>query len=120
MGIGATYRSKAAQAVLGPAHSSLIPSVLWIGLLDGTGTLIAMSGTSVTHDQFQAATDGVENAVTIDGGAAGVGWEIHQVALYDAATGGAIVLSADLPAPAAPLEGDPLAFAAGGLTFTVA
>ena len=58
MTIGAGYLSVAAQAILGPSHSDLVPSVLWLGWLDDAGALIATTGTSVTHAVFGPATDG--------------------------------------------------------------
>jgi len=117
--IGTTYRSKAAQAVLGPAHSDLIPVVLWSGWLNAAGTLIAMTGLSVAHAAFGPATDGVTNTAMLDCGVAGVGWSIAAVGLFDAADGD-LVVSAALPAVLTPAEGDPLLFAAGGLVFQVA
>lgn len=118
-GVGAAYRSKAAQAVLGPYRSSLIPATLWTGWLDATGALIAMTGMSVAHGAFGPVANGVANTAVIDSGVAGTGWTIHAVGLFDAATGGALVISADLPAPLSPTSGDPLAIDAGSLVFTV-
>lgn len=118
--IGASYASRAAQAVLGPYRSQLIPATLWVGWLDDTGDLIAMSGTSVPQDVFGPSGDGVANVTAIDAGVAGAGWTIHSVGLFDAPTGGDLVVSADLPAPVSPDEDDPLVFGAGGLTFEVA
>lgn len=117
--IGPTYQSIAAQAVLGPSHSALIPSVLWSGWLDATGTLVAMTGLTVSHDLFGPATGGVENTALVDCGVAGAGWTIAAVGLFESPVGGLIV-SADLPAPVSPTEGDPLVFEAGALVFQVA
>jgi len=118
--IGPTYRSKAAQAVLGPSRSALIPSRLWLGWLDASGTLIAMSGMAVAQTVFGPATDGVTNVSDIDAGVAGSGWTIASVGLFDASTSGALVAAADLPATASPSTGDTLVIEAGALTFTVA
>lgn len=119
--IGATYRSKAAQAVLGPAHSDLIPAVLWSGWLNAAGTLIAMTGLSVDHAEFgPTAGGGVTNLVLLDCGVAGVGWSIAAVGLFDAATGGDLIVSADLTEVATPAEDDVLAFGWGMLVFQVA
>ena len=119
--IGTTYRSLAAQAVLGPTHSDLIPSVLWSGWLDAAGTLIAMTGLSVDHAEFgPTAGGGVTNLVLLDCGVAGVGWSISAFGLFDAATGGDLVVSADLAAVATPAEDDVLAFGWGMLAFQVA
>lgn len=118
--IGPTYQSAAAQAVLGPSHSALIPSVLWSGWLDATGTLVAMTGLTVSHDVFGAATGGVTNTALVDCGVAGTGWTIAKLGLFDAAASGALVASADLPAALSPAAGDPLVFDIGGLTFQVA
>ena len=118
--IGTTYRSKAAQAVLGPAHSDLIPSVLWSGWLNAAGTLIAMTGLSVDHTAFGPATDGVTNTAVLDCGVAGAGWSISAVGLFDAAADGDLIVSADLAAVATPAEDDVLAFGPGLLVFQVA
>ncbi len=117
--IGSAYRSRAVQAVLGPSRSPLIPSVLWLGWLDEDGDLVAMSGTTVSHDVFAALDDGVTNVVAIDAGAAGAGWTIAGVGLFDAASGGDLVVSAVLDAPVSPDEDAPLTFEAGGLLFSV-
>jgi len=117
--IGDLYKSKAIQAVIGPAHSNVIPEVLWGGFLDGSGALIAMTGIRVRHDAFTTATDGVTNSVRLDCGVAGTGWTIAGFALFDAASGGAIVLSASVTS-VSPAVDEPLAFAPGGLTFTYA
>lgn len=116
--IGPVYRSAAVQALLGPAHSPVIPTALWTGWLDGAGALIAMTGLSVEHDVWGPAGDGVTNTQPLDCGVAGTGWEIHALGLFDAEAG-ALVVSADLAVPLTPADGDPLVFAAGGLTFQV-
>ena len=118
--IGPAYASRAVQAVLGPYRSQLIPATLHIGWLDDSGDLIAMSGTSITHDTFGPSGNGVANIAAIDAGVAGDGWTIHAVGLFDTPTGGDLVASADLPAPVSPTEGGPLVFGPGGLTFEVA
>jgi hypothetical protein len=117
--IGAAYRSRAVQAVLGPSRSPLIPSVLWLGWLDEDGELVAMSGTTAVHEAFAPLDDGVTNVVSIDAGAAGPGWTIAGVGLFDAASGGDLVVSAALDAPVSPAEDAPLSFALGELVFTV-
>ena len=118
--IGTAYRLKAAQAVLGPAHSDLIPAVLWSGWLDAAGTLIAMTGLSVDHAEFGPTAGGVTNLVMLDCGVAGVGWEIAAFGLFDAATGGDLVVSANLSVVATPAEDDMLTFGWGMLVFQVA
>ena len=115
--IGAAWRSRAAQALLGPDRSALIPSTLWVGWLDATDTLVAMSGTSYPASAFTGFGDGVTTTQTLDGGVAGTGWAIKAVALYDAATSGSIVASASLPAPVTPTSGASLRFVAGALSF---
>lgn len=118
--LGAAWRSRAVQALLGPSRSPLVPSLLWIGFLDGAGALVAMSGTSVTHDVRAPTADGVTNAVLIDAGTAGSGWTFSKVGLFDAPSGGDLMLAASLPAPQSPAEGEPLSIASGALTFAVA
>jgi len=116
--IGSAYTSAAVQAVIGPGHSTEIPAVLWGGFLDGLGDLIAMTGLNVSHDAFTPITDGVANSASIDAGVAGTGWTIAAFALFDAATGGEVVASADI-SPYAPTDGEELTFAPGDLTFTI-
>jgi len=117
--IGPSYTSKATQAILGPAHSQLIPNRLWVGWLDASGNLIAMSGTYLAHTVFGPIADGVANISAVDCGIAGTGWAIAKVGLFDAA-GGNLIVSCDLPSVASPTAGAPLGFAAGDLKFTVA
>lgn len=117
--IGEAWRSRAVQALLGPARSSLVPSRLHVGWLDSEGDLIAMSGTSVLSAAFEASGDGVVNTTSIDAGVAGSGWVIAGVGLFDAPSGGDVVLSASTSGPVEPDEGAPLSIAAGALAFTV-
>lgn len=117
--IGANYKSKAVQAVLGDGHSAVIPENLWGGWLDNLDALIAMTGLTVPHAAFTETTDGVINSAVIDAGVAGVGWNPYSFALYDAASGGDIVLVAAVT-PFTPTDGDALVFPIGSLTFTIA
>jgi len=114
--IGEAYRSVSVQAVLGPDRSLLVPAVLWVGWLDGDGSLIAMAGTSVSADAWGPTDDGVANLSLIDGGLAGDGWTIAAVGLFDAAADGALVIAAELATPITPDEGTPLSIFAGSLT----
>ena len=70
MAIAPAYRSIAVQAILGPARSTLMPSVLWLGWLDDEGELVAMSGATISHEAFIPTDGGVENVDPIDGGLA--------------------------------------------------
>lgn len=123
MTIGAGYLSVAAQAILGPSHSDLVPSVLWLGWLDDAGALIATTGTSVTHAVFGPATDGVTTLVELDAGVAGDGWHIAALALLDAATDGQVIISAGLvdtsgdPTIISPDVDTPLSLEPGAVTF---
>ena len=116
--IGPAWRSRAVQAVLGPNRSPLVPQ-LWSGWLDSDGALIAMTGLPVAHEAFGPSDDGVANTVLVDCGVAGAGWVIAGVGLFDAETGGSLVVSAQLSAPNTPAEGDELTFAPGALKFVV-
>ena len=120
--IGATWRSKATQALLGPDRSPLVPSTLWVGYLDSTGALIAMSGTTAAASGFEPLGDGVTNSGGLDCGASGTGWHIAAVGLFDAAAGdlvvsAALVDEAGTPTTVSPTAGDPISFAAGALVF---
>lgn len=117
-GLGPAWRSRAVQCLLGPDRSALAPAVLWVGWLDEAGDLVAMSGTSVPASAFVAAGDGVTNAAALDCGAAGAGWTIAGVGLFDAASGGELVVSAAHADPVSPAQGASLGYAAGALTFT--
>ena len=117
--LGESYTTKAVRAVLGPARSSLFPSRLHIGWLDSEGDLIAMSGMSVSSSAFTEIGGGVANTSAVDAGVAGTSWTIHGVGLYDAPSGGALVLAASTSAPVTPAAGDAIIIPAGGLVFTV-
>lgn len=115
--IGATYKSAAVQAVLGPGHSSVIPDVLWSGWLDSGLSVLGMTGLTVSHDSFGEVTDGVANTVEIDGGLAPAGTITH-FGLFDAASSGNLIAYAPVTFASTPAEDDPLLFAVGDLTFT--
>lgn len=117
--IGPTWRSRAVQAILGPARSQLVPAVLWTGWLDASGDVIAMTGLSVTHEAFGPSGDGVANITLIDCGVADAGWEISALGLFDAAAG-ALIVSADLASPVTTTDGQELTIAPGALTFVIA
>jgi hypothetical protein len=102
--IGPAYRGKAARAILGSARSQLFPAVLWSGWLNTAGQLIAMTGVSHRNDDTVFGLNG---------------WQIAALGLFDAADG-TLVASADLDTPATPAAGEPLFFAVGDLTFSVA
>ncbi len=119
MAIAPAFRSTAVQAILGPARSGLVPSTLYVGWLDSSGDLIAMSGTTVSHDDFGPADNGVQNSVPLDCGVAGSGWNIHAVALFADAAGGALLMWAELDAPLTPDASAPLGFDIGDLRFTI-
>ncbi|MCR6649699.1 MAG: hypothetical protein NVV70_16770 [Cellulomonas sp.] len=119
MSVGTSYQAKAARAVVGPARSSLFPAILHIGWLDASGDLIAMSGRTVAQSAFAPVTGGVANVTTIDAGVAGSGWSIKGIGLFDAATGGELVLSAQSDTTVSPTSGQSLTIPAGALVFTV-
>ncbi|MCR6647800.1 MAG: hypothetical protein NVV70_06530 [Cellulomonas sp.] len=119
MSVGAEYTGRAARAVVGPARSTLFPSVLHVGWLDGAGSLIAMSGRTVAQSNFAESAGGVANVAAIDAGVAGGAWTIAAVGLFDAASGGSLVLAAAAPAAVEVSAGQSLSIPAGGLVFTV-
>lgn len=115
--IGDAYKSAAIQAVIGPAHSSVIPDVLWGAWLDAGKALIEMTGNNVSHDDFGESGDGVANTAVVDAGlypASAPSW----FAVYDAATSGAIVALAPVTFDTTPPEDGPITFAPGELNFT--
>lgn len=116
--IGAAYSAKVVGAFIGPAHSSLIPTVLWGGWLDATYTLIAMTGLPVSHDSFGEVTNGMANIEAIDAGVAGVGWTPYYFALFDAASAGNVVCAAAVT-PWTPATDALLVANVGDLVFTL-
>jgi len=114
--IGSTYQSKAIQAVLGPAHSSAIPSVLWSGWLDGSLTVLSMTGLSVGHSTFAATATGVANSAEVDGGVCPSTVPTY-FGLFDSASGGDLVAYATATFETTPSAGDSLTFAAASLAF---
>lgn len=115
--IGPAYKSAAIQAVLGEGHSQVIPDVLHAGWLDSSLDLIAMAGVIVPHEAFGEDGDGVSNIALLDAGVCPATVPDY-FALFDAETGGDIVAYAPVTFDDTPAEGDPIAFAAGALTFT--
>lgn len=115
--IGDAYKSAAIQAVLGPAHSPVIPDVLHGAWLDGSLVLLGMTGGTVSHDDFGPSGDGVANTAVIDGGTCPASTPAY-FAVYDAASGGDLVAYAPVTFDTAPSSGDSLTSPAGSLTFT--
>lgn len=116
--VGPSYTSRAAQAILGPAHSMVIPEVLWGGWLDADGELIAMTGLPVAHDDFGPASNAVVNSVTVDAGLAPAVTPT-RFGLFDAASGGDLVIYAEISFDEPPVEDEPQSFAPGTLAFVI-
>lgn len=114
---GSAYKSKAVQAVLGPAHSTVIPDVLWSGWLDSSFVVLGMTGLTVSHDDFGAVADGVANTADIDGGTAPAG-TIAYFGLFDAASSGDLIAYAAVTFDTTPTAGQSLTAAPGELVFT--
>lgn len=115
--IGDDYKSAAIQAVIGPAHSSAIPDVLWGGWLNGSLTLLEMTGLTVSHDDFGPITDGVANTTDIDAGACPSTTPAY-FGLFDAESSGNLVAYAAVTFSDTPTEDESLTFLTGELTFT--
>lgn len=119
--ISPTYRQRAARAVFGSARSELIPAVLWLGWLNGavevTTERVRVPNTDAV---FGPSGDGVTNIAPIDAGVATGAWTITAVALYDAPSGGTLVIAAPLPAPVTVSADEPLTVNTSGLMLTVA
>jgi len=114
--IGATYQSRAIQAVLGEGHAIVIPDTLYSGWLDGSLDLLAMTGLTVPHATFGESGTGVANIDVVDGGVCPASVPAF-FALFDAAEAGEIVAYAAVTFDSTPAESDPLSFAAGELEF---
>lgn len=114
------FKAKRIAAVIGPAHSPLIPDALWMGWLDSAGDLVAMAARTAPHAAFEIVGDTVTNTAAIDAGLAPAAPStITAVGLFDAPADGMLVV------PAIPVtftdtvvEGDALAFAPGALVLT--
>lgn len=117
--LGDAYLLAGVRALLGPARAAVLPATLHIGWLDSDGDLIAMSGRTVSAAAFTAVGSVMVNSAALDAGEAEAGWTIAAVGLFDAATGGSLVLSADLALPMAPTAGAALSIAPGALRFQV-
>lgn len=117
--IGPQYRQKAAQAVFGSARSQLIPAVLWLGWLNGDGVELTTSRVRVdnTDAVFGPSREGVTNVSPIDAGT--VTGTVAALGLWDAPTGGAMVISANLLTPVISSEDEPLVIGVAGLVFEV-
>lgn len=115
--IGATYRGKAAAAILGPDRSGLFPAVLWLSAATAAGTEVT-GRVRVDAGAWQIVGDGVANTTALDAGDATESGSVTRLILWDAATAGEPVLEAACPAVSVSL-GDALAVPAGGLTFEV-
>ncbi|MCB2411786.1 hypothetical protein LGT39_02845 [Demequina sp. TTPB684] len=114
--IGTAYQSAVIQAVLGPAHSSAIPDVLWSGWLDGSLAVLSMTGLTVPHADFGAVIGGVANTASIDGGVCPASVPAH-FALFDAASGGDLIARAAVTFDVPPVSGDLLSIPSGSLVF---
>lgn len=114
------FKAKRIAAVVGPAHSPLIPDALWIGWIDAAGNLVAMSSRTAPHAAFEVVGDTVTNTATIDAGVAPAAPStITAMGLFDAPTGGDLVVPLiPVTFSAAVAEGDALVFAPGALVLT--
>lgn len=117
--IGETYRARAAQALFGEGRSALMPSVWWLSWLSTSGVELGSRVRVNIAGVFEQSGDGVANVEPIDGGIAGA-WIVGGVAFYDAATGGARIVEADVSPTTTTSAGDALAIAPGDLTLVVA
>lgn len=119
--LSSAYRQRAARAVFGSARSEVIPAVLWLGWLNGTAEVTTERVRVPNTDAvFGPSGDGVTNITPIDAGVATGAWTMTAVGLFDAPTGGALVITAPLPAPVSVSADDALVINATGLTLTVA
>jgi len=119
--ISPAYRQRAARALFGSARSTLIPATLWLGWIGTSGSEVTTTRTRVpnTDATFGASGAGVTNVAPIDAGVAEGAWFLRSVGFWDAATGGTLVVTADLPAARSVAEDEPLVIATGALTLEV-
>lgn len=115
--IGATYRGKAAAAVLGPDRSGLFPAVLWLSAASAAGVELS-ERVRVDAGAWQVVGDGVANTLALDAGEAMSSGSVARLILWDARTAGEVVLEASCPAVVV-AAGDLIAVPAGGLVFEV-
>ena len=110
------YRQKAARALFGSTRSEVMPAVLWLGWLDSTGEVTTERVRVPNTDAvFTPSGDGVANLAPIDAGVATGAWTLTAAGLWDAATGGVLVITMPLPTPVTVSVNDLLAVPAGGL-----
>lgn len=117
MTIGASYRGKAVAAVLGPDRSTLFPSRLYLSAATAGGVELT-DRVRVDASAWQIVGDGVANTSALDAGEVAVSGTVARLRLWDAASGGSVVLEATVP-PVTVAVGDLIAVAVGDLTFEV-
>lgn len=115
--IGAAFKSRAIQAVLGPAHSARIPENLWVGWLNGSLGVLSMTGGRVPHSAFGPVANGVANTAIIDGGLCPATVPTY-FGLFNAKSGGDLIAYAAATFASAPSEDDVLTCSPGQLVFT--
>lgn len=125
MSVGTSVQGAAIGAVIGPDHSPLFPSSYYTAWLDGSNTVIAMTGLTVLASAFEVVADYSTNTATIDGGVCPASTPA-RFGLMDTAVGDTVLLWAPVAfadgggSPITPTEDDPLTFAAGALKFQYA
>lgn len=119
--LSSAYRQRAARAVFGSARSEVIPAVLWLGWLNGTAEVTAERVRVPNTDAvFGPSGDGVTNIAPIDAGVAETALTLTAVGLYDAKTGGNLIITAPLPNSVTVATGGALVVDTAGLALTVA
>ena len=117
--VGPAYASPVALSIVGPNHGTLIPEVLWGAWMDDTNSVVADTGVQVPHEAFGPGVNCATNVDDVDAGLMPATVPA-RFGLFDAASGGDLVIYADVTWPApAPVEDDPVRFPPGALNFAV-
>lgn len=122
MSVGTSLQGAAIGAVIGPDHSPLFPSLYYTAWLDGSNTVIAMTGLTVLASDFEVIDTYSTNTAIIDGGVCPASTPA-RFGLMDTEAGDTVLLWAPVAFadgdgdPVTPAEDDPLSFAPGVLRF---
>lgn len=124
--IGPEYAVVAARALLGDTRGDEVPAVVWLALLEDETEVGARTAVANTDAVWGEADGGATNIAPIDCGVADDSYLIDQIALFDAETGGDLMLSGALvdpvtgdPEPVAVAEADALVIDVGGFVVAV-
>lgn len=125
-----TYLAGAVLAWIKSTAMPADPAAVYVGLFDGDPTDAGSGGTEVTADITGAARIAVTfgavtakamaNNADVDFGTSDADVDVTHFGLFDADTAGNMLGSAALDTPRTIVTGDPVKFATGDFTFSLA